>query len=298
MIASRTLIHPGRILAGRFRLDSPIASGGMGEVWRGIDLDEPDRERRTVAIKILRPDLRCETVFLRRLAAEATHLAALDHPSIARFVAHGHSGNVDYLAMQFVPGVPLHTLSEAGLVSFPDAARIIGKVADALAHAHDRGVVHRDVKPANILVDAPTGGVWVTDFGISFGSGSSNLTEVGRVMGTAEYLAPERVKGAASSPATDLYALGVTAFEVVAGYRPYDGPNPLAIAMKHVSDPIPRLPARVPPTFARVITRLLAKDPAARPASAAALAAEFFALDTVAHPTPPEPPAPPAPAAL
>ncbi|OKL54339.1 hypothetical protein BSZ39_04735 [Bowdeniella nasicola] len=307
---------PGTVLAGRFCLDERLASGGMGEVWRGTDLDAEPTGIRQVAIKVLAPELRSQRVFLDRLAAEAVNLGSLNHPSLARFIAHGHSGTIDYLAMEYVPGVPLHVLAaggasedmpagstpnaEVGGLTYRRIAAILAHVAAALAHAHERGVVHRDVKPANILVKPdPTGDqVWVTDFGIAFGRGASDLTEPGRVMGTAEYLAPERVKGGPSSPATDLYALGVTAFEVITGYRPYDGPSPVAIAMKHILEPPPPLPIRVPPRLARLVSALLAKDPVKRPRTAAQVSREFANCAHIPSPTPPEPPAPPAPEAL
>ena len=337
-------IYPGLVLGGRFRLDVAIASGGMGEVWRATDLrgrvDHGPGGGRRVAVKILRSDLQSDTVFFHRLRAEATNLAALDHPAIARFIEHGRDQSVDYLAMEFVPGVPLSRLAEGGcqpteptlpssvattqrsgrftsiprslrrsnavpdfdddavshqpasggILTYARACHILAITAQALAHAHARGVVHRDVKPDNILVQTHPNydEVHVTDFGISLGSDASNLTDPGRVMGTAEYMAPERVRGAASSPLTDMYALGVTAFEVVTGYRPYDGPNPVAIAMRHVSDPLPQLPARVPRGLRNLITALLDKDPHTRPHNAGAVAKKFAELakaDSLARPS-------------
>lgn len=294
------------VIAGRFKLTSPIAAGGMGEVWRA-----EDRESGTLrAVKILRPDLRADDVFFARLAAEATNLASLSHPAIARFVDHGRDGEIAYLAMEYVPGTPLSSIAHIGAQAeepiMPDAddmdrwqvagppqraslgvltyhrlALILAQVADALAHAHAHGVVHRDVKPANILVHRDRAGrdiVHVTDFGISLGHAASALTDPGRVMGTAEYLAPERIQGAASSSATDMYALGVTAFELVTGYRPYDGPTPLAIAMKHVHEEVPMIPAAVPPALAELISTLLEKDPAVRPTAAGEVATKLAAI--------------------
>ncbi|MDO5726431.1 MAG: serine/threonine-protein kinase [Bowdeniella nasicola] len=297
---------PGAIIVERFALINLIATGGMGEVWRANDL--VDNEVR--AVKILRPDLRNDDVFFQRLEAEATNLAALNHPAIARFVAHGRDDSLAYLAMEFVPGTPLSTIAHVGahlhepvlppaddmtvwdevplthpaslgVLTYRRVARILARVADALAHAHARGVVHRDIKPANILLSPSADGddiVHVTDFGISLGHTSSALTDPGRVMGTAEYLAPERIRGAHSSSATDMYALGVTAFELVTGYRPFDGPTPLAIAMKHVHDDIPMVPAAVPVPLAQLITQLLAKDPAVRPTAASEVAARLAAI--------------------
>lgn len=296
----------GTVIAERFKLTSPIAAGGMGEVWRAEDL----RDETLRAVKILRPDLRADDVFFARLAAEAKNLAALSHPAIARFVDHGRDGEIAYLAMEYVPGTPLSSIAHIGaqlnepimpeaddmdawevsqapasaslgVLTYRRVALILAQVADALAHAHAAGVVHRDVKPANILVHRTREGediVHVTDFGISLGQTASALTDPGRVMGTAEYLAPERIRGAASSSATDMYALGVTAFELVTGYRPYDGPTPLAIAMKHVHEQVPMIPAAVPPALAELIGDLLAKDPAIRPTAATEVAAKLAAI--------------------
>ncbi|MDO5701036.1 MAG: serine/threonine-protein kinase [Bowdeniella nasicola] len=286
----------GALVADRFRLRERLADGGMGEVWRALDTHDGGE----VALKLLRAELREDPLLRQRLATEARNIAMLDHPSIAAFVANGRTGETDYLALRFVPGVALSTLIGPGAghgeLTFTRAARILGHTARALAHAHERGIVHRDVKPANILVGTNPDGtdtVTVTDFGISLGDDAPNLTATGRVMGTADYLAPERARGAATSASTDMYALGVTAFEVFAGYRPYSGPNPIAVAMRHVSDPIPPLPARVPAPLSDLVYDLLAKEPEERPESAHHVAERFFTFcvpDSLSTP--------PAPAAL
>ena len=243
--------------------------GGMGEVWEGADL----LLSRRVAVKILKDELRTTPAFIQRFRAEARHAASLAHPGIATVYDYGETAEVAYLVMELVPG---QTLSEL-LVEQPDlptATRlsILSQTAEALHAAHRAGVIHRDVKPANLIV-GPNGTVKVTDFGIARAIGAASLTDAGQVFGTAHYMSPEQATGNQVTSASDIYSLGVVAYEMFAGRRPFEAETPLAVSTAHIHSPVPPLPPGVPEAVADLIRESLAKDPAARPASA-----EVFAL--------------------
>ncbi len=263
---------PGRLVAGRYRLSRLIATGGMGQVWRGRD----ERTERPVAVKVLRAEFAAEPLFVERFRAEARTAGLLDHPNVATVVDYGEQTGPHgeptgaYLVMELVEGEPLSALlrREAPL----DQVRVLGLLAQAAAalqHAHDAGVVHRDVKPANLLITAD-GTVKITDFGIARAAGALSLTRTGTVLGTAHYLSPEQVQGRSASPASDLYALGVVGYECLAGRRPFIADSPLEVALAHQRDPVPPLPDHVHPTVAALVLRALAKDPADRQRSAGA----------------------------
>ena len=260
--------EPGLVLGDRYVLTTPIAVGGMGEVWKGTD----QLLSRPVAIKILRDELRTSPGFIERFRREARHAAGLSHPGIATVYDYGETGDVAYLVMELVAG---RTLSEL-LVEQPELTTatklsILNQTAEALHAAHTAGVVHRDVKPANLIV-GPNGTVKVTDFGIARAIGAAALTDAGQVIGTAHYMSPEQATGNQATPASDLYSLAVIAYEMFAGERPFEGDTPLAISMAHVHAAVPVLPTGVPPGVADLIERSLAKDPKERPASAAVFA--------------------------
>ena len=266
-------LNPG-VLAHRYRMDGLIACGGMGEVWRAVDLvlDRP------VAVKVLQQEFAQHPDILDRFRAEARHAAGLSHPAIAQVYDFGESrdGQPPFLVMELVDGQPLTSLLSSGPVETGRTLDIVAQVAAGLAVAHAAGVVHRDIKPGNLLVDE-RGGVKITDFGIAHAVGSAPLTRTGMVMGTPAYLAPERVGGAAAGPASDLYSLGMVAYHCLAGGLPFTG-TPLEIALAHRSEPMPPLPDRVPPPVASLVASLTARDPAMRPASAAQVAATAAAL--------------------
>lgn len=258
----------GLVLAGRYELTERIAVGGMGEVWRAHDrtLD------RTVAVKVLREDLRGNETALARLRAEARNGAGLSHPNVATLIDYGERAGSGFLVMEFVAGEPLSdVLGREGTLPVRDTLRIIAQCAAGLHAAHVAGVVHRDVKPSNILL-TPDGTAKLTDFGISLGVGQAALTAAGMVMGTAQYLPPELALGKKASPAGDIYALGIVGYEALAGRRPFTGANPVEIAFAHVEQPVPPLPDALPAPVRQLVTAMLAKDPADRPRSAAALA--------------------------
>jgi eukaryotic-like serine/threonine-protein kinase len=256
------------LLAGRYRLTDRIAAGGMGEVWRGED----QLLNRAVAVKLLPTGRAGDEAFLARFRAEARYAASLSHPGIARVYDYGESSEFGgaYLIMELVRGEPLSAiLARAGRLS-PDATLdIISQAARALDAAHQAGIVHRDIKPGNLLV-AAGGATKITDFGIATAvraAQASHLTETGMVMGTAMYVSPEQATGAPVTAASDIYSLGVVAYECLAGHAPFRASEPLAIAYAHKHAPVPPLPPDVPPPVADLIYDMLAKTPDRRPAS-------------------------------
>lgn len=254
----------GLELAGRYRLDSRIALGGMGEVWRARDL----HSGKDVAAKILRPELNGDEIFLSRLRAEAANSRGLRHPNLAVVLDSGEAEGSGWIIMELVEGRALSdVLAERGALPPAEILPIVAQVARALQVVHTAGVVHRDVKPSNILITAD-GVAKLTDFGISTGANQRPMTATGMVMGTAQYLAPEQAMGNMATPAGDLYALGVIAYEALVGHRPFTGTTQVDIAFAHVNDPVPELPDSVPPEVRRVVTDLLAKKAVDRPSSA------------------------------
>lgn len=250
------------VLGGRYRLTDRIAVGGMGEVWRATD----DVLGREVAVKILKEEFTGNPGFLERFRAEARHTAALAHPNIATTYDYGEAAGSAYLVMELVPGQPLSDiLADEGSLPPQRAALLLAQAAHGLSAAHAVGVVHRDVKPGNLLV-TPDGRVKVTDFGIARAGDAAPLTATGQVMGTAQYLAPEQAMGKPSSPASDVYALGVVGYEVLTGTRPFVGDSQVAVAMAHVTAEPPTLPDHLPSGLRALIERSLAKDPRQRPA--------------------------------
>ncbi len=256
------------VLGGRYRLDERIAGGGMGDVWRGTD----DVLGRTVAVKILLPSLLEEPGFAERFRGEARTMATINHPGVVDVYDYGSDSTVGaYLVMEYVEGDALsRTLGRVGRLTPARTMALVAQAADALQAAHDKGIVHRDVKPGNLLV-RPNGSLVLTDFGIARSAMVGQLTAAGSVLGTASYISPEQASGATATPLSDVYALGVVAYQCLSGRRPFEGEGPLEIAMRHVRDVPPPLPPDIPPPVRVVVERSMAKDPAARYPSAAAL---------------------------
>ncbi|CAM2889703.1 serine/threonine-protein kinase [Actinomyces slackii] len=254
----------GLEIQGRYELVERIALGGMGEVWRSRDL----RSGRNVAVKILRPELAGDEIFLSRLRAEAANSRGLRHPNLAVTLDSGEKGGTGWIVMELVQGRALsEIIEEKGTLTPAEILPILAQVARALQVVHDSGVVHRDVKPSNILINRE-GLAKLTDFGISTGLNQRPLTASGMVMGTAQYLAPEQAMGNMATPAGDLYGLGIIAYEALVGSRPFSGATQVDIAFAHVNDDVPALPASIPPAVSDMVMRLLAKKPADRPPTA------------------------------
>lgn len=261
----------GRVLGGRYTLLTPIAQGGMGEVWKARDRVSG----HIVAAKVLRPELAGEELSLSRLRLEARNSMSISHPNIANTQDSGEEDGIGWIIMELVDGYPLTDYLRGGSRIEPEYLMpILVQVAMALGAAARAGVAHRDIKPANIIV-RPDGMVKLTDFGISRATGQVNLTAAGMVMGTAQYLPPEQAMGEVATPIGDLYALGVIAYEAAAGRRPFTGETQVDIAFAHVNDPVPPLPDFVPEPLADVILHLLEKDPAKRPESGSAAVREI-----------------------
>ncbi len=271
----------GLALGDRYHLTRRVAVGGMGEVWVADD----SFLGRDVAVKVLREEYTGQEDFLKRLRTEARNSAALSHPNIAQMYDYGEQDGTGYLVMELVLGEPLADLLEREPVLPPKRLLpILAQTARGLHHAHEAGVVHRDVKPGNILLEHPNRGagsqpvVKITDFGVSLAANQAPMTATGMVMGTAQYLSPEQAVGQPATPLSDVYALGVVAYEATAGKRPFTGNTPVDIAIAHVNSPVPPLPTTVHPELASLVYRLLEKDAARRPVSAGALADELDAL--------------------
>ncbi len=262
----------------------------MGEVWAATDMVLG----REVAVKILRDDLVDSPVFLERFRAEARHTAALAHPGIAGVFDYGedrHDGScVAYLVMELVAGQPLSSvMADRGALPVNTVLSLLAQTAEALHAAHVMGVVHRDVKPGNLLL-LDNGTIKVTDFGIARAANSVALTEVGQVIGTARYISPEQASGAEATPASDVYSLGVIGYEMLAGRPPFTADNAGALAMAHVHQKPPPLPSTVPTSVQAAIAEALSKAPADRPRDAQDFAAKLRRLQLATMP-PPGPPA-------
>ncbi|KAA9392922.1 PASTA domain-containing protein [Kocuria coralli] len=256
------------VLGGRYALTERIAIGGMGEVWKAKD----KVLGRTVAVKILKEEYTGDPTFLQRFRAEARHTALLNHPGVANVYDYGENDGSAYLVMELVPGEPLSNIIDRDrTLPVDDVLNYIGQTARALAAAHAQGLVHRDVKPGNLMI-TPEKRVKVTDFGIARVADQVPLTATGQVMGTAQYLSPEQATGQTVMGSSDIYSLGVIGYECLAGRRPFTGESQIAIALAQVNDPPPPLPKSVPDGARALIMSMLSKDPAGRPSTAGALA--------------------------
>src|SRR5829696_794525 len=236
-------LQTGTTLGGRYTLGAAIASGGMGDVWEGTD----EVLRRPVAVKVMRRPGPEDESFLERFRDEARGSASLLHPNIASVFDYGEQEGTAYLVMELVPG---RTLGETihdnpGGMPAEQVRSVLGQAALALAAAHEAGVVHRDVKPANIII-TPAGQAKLTDFGIARVGKGSRHTLTGQVLGTPDYLSPEQALGQPATAASDVYALGVVGHEMITGRKPFDMGSPMATAVAQVNDQAPELPPTVP----------------------------------------------------
>jgi serine/threonine-protein kinase len=258
----------GQIYGGRYKLISRIAIGGMGEVWQAHD----QVILRDVAIKILKPEYLGDPGFLERFRTEARHAAKVNHDGIANVYDYGEDSGSAFLVMELVPGDSLAKILERDKSLPTDKVLdIVAQTARALFAAHEEGMVHRDIKPGNLLI-TPDGHVKITDFGIARVADQVSLTATGQVMGTVQYLAPEQATGKQASPSTDIYSLGIVAYEALAGKRPFTGESQMAIAMAQINETPPPLPSNIDQRVQNLILGCLAKKPNQRPESAMVLA--------------------------
>ena len=258
----------GQLYGDRYRLISRIAIGGMGEVWKAHD----PIILRDVAIKILKPEYMGDPGFLERFRTEAKHAARVNHEGIANVYDYGEDSGSAFLVMELVPGDSLaKILEDRKFLSAAEVLDIVAQTARALYAAHQEGLVHRDVKPGNLLI-TPDGQVKITDFGIARVADQVSLTATGQVMGTVQYLAPEQATGKPATPSTDIYSLGIVAYEALVGKRPFTGENQMAIAMSQIRDVPPPLPDSIDPAVSELIMDCLAKKALMRPATALELA--------------------------
>src|SRR5689334_16653839 len=273
-------LAPGTQL-GHFEIGAPLGAGGMGEVYEARDL----RLGRLVAIKVLPDDAVGDEAARRRLIREARMAAQLNHPNICTIYEVDEAGGAVYVAMERVPGQPLdQRIGPRGLPS-ETAARLGAQIARALECAHRHGVVHRDLKGANVLV-GPDGHVKVLDFGLArrfveepgAAPSTHTLTESGAIAGTPHYLAPEILRGAQADARSDLWSLGIVLYEMASGIRPFRGASSAELGAAILNDAPDPLPQRVPAALATIIDRCLAKDPARRYSQAGEVRAALEAL--------------------
>jgi serine/threonine-protein kinase len=287
------VVEPGRrCLGDRYELHQLIAAGGMGQVWRAHDL----ALHRPVAVKVLRSEYTGDPTFVARFRAEAQHAASLSHPNIAAVFDYGEEIAQDgtgetlaYLVMELVEGEPLSALvAREGGLGTETTLSLLRQTAFGLGEAHRAGMVHRDVKPGNILV-RPDGSVKITDFGIAWSARSVALTRTGQVIGTPQYLSPEQAEGRPATPASDVYALGLIGYECLTGRPAFEGDNAVTIALKQVRQEPEPLPGELPVEVRALIGRALAKDASTRFPDGAAFVA---AIDDVlaGRPLPEAPP--------
>ncbi|MEA2573092.1 MAG: eukaryotic-like serine/threonine-protein kinase [Chloroflexia bacterium] len=283
---STPMMEGGKLLAGRYRLLEKVGEGGAAEVFRARD----QRLDRTVAIKLLRPQFSYDDPSRKRFAIEAKTAAGIAHPNIVDIYDFGESDDGSmFIAMQFVQGVNLKDLlQKRGRLSSAETIAIARQACHALQAAHERGLIHRDVKPQNILIDK-TGHVHLTDFGIVKALSGPALTQSGMTFGTAAYMSPEQATGAPIKAAADLYSLGCVMYEMLCGMPPFTGENPAIVAYKQVWEqprPLHDCVAEVPPSLEMIVMRLLSKDPGRRYESAQDLVADLDALNvTSSQPT-------------
>ncbi|BCJ48886.1 hypothetical protein Asp14428_03610 [Actinoplanes sp. NBRC 14428] len=280
------MLQPGRRLGDRYRLDVRIGAGGMGEVWRATD----EVLGRVVAVKVMLASVAADPGFARRFLTEAKAMAGVNHPAVASIHDYGTSDGAPFLVMEYVDGESLaQLLTRHGRLTAAQTMLLVAQAAEGLRAVHDRGIVHRDIKPANLLVRRD-GTLLISDFGIARIDGATALTTPGAVLGTPTYLAPEQVLGRPATPLSDLYSLGLTAYECLAGHRPFTGDNPYAVALQRVQGAPRTLAGDLPGEVLAVVERSLAPDPADRWPSAAALAsAARTAAAAIPHPADPAP---------
>ena len=278
------------LIARRYRIDSLIAAGGMGEVWRATD----EVLGRIVSVKFLHPQFASDENFLERMLREARAASAVNHPGVVAVYDYGRVDPEEglptsYIVMEYVDGPSLSQILLDGPLTVDRTLTILEETAAALQAAHQAGVVHRDVKPGNIILD-PSGHVKLTDFGIARSADTSTITDSGSITGTAHYLSPEQASGETATSASDLYSLGIVIYSCLSGAVPFKRDGPVAIALAHLQDTPPPLPEQIPAGVAELVMSLLEKKPTDRPADAEAVRAQAALLRGAGGGTEPVPP--------
>ncbi|MFC4072596.1 serine/threonine-protein kinase [Actinoplanes subglobosus] len=263
------MLQAGGRLGNRYLLQRRLGAGGMGEVWLAVD----EVLRRTVAVKVMLPTVADDPDFAKRFESEATSMARINHPAVASIHDFGRDQGVHYLVMEFVDGESLaQRLSREGRIAPEETMRLIEQAAIGLQAVHDEGLVHRDIKPANLLVRR-NGSVVITDFGIARHEAASRLTVSGAILGTPTYLSPEQVKGEPAGALSDVYSLGLVAYECLAGEKPFVGDSPYAVALQRLQEGPRTIKVTLPVRVQAVVERALAIEPRDRWPSAAAFGA-------------------------
>jgi eukaryotic-like serine/threonine-protein kinase len=265
----------GELIAGRYELEKLVGSGGMSNVFRAHDR----LLERTVALKILHEQYTRDEDYVERFRREARAVAQLTHPNIVTVIDRGEQEGRQFIVFEYIDGDNLKELSNRGPLEVREAIRLTLQVGRALAFAHERGLVHRDVKPQNVLLNED-GQAKVTDFGIARSLDVQGVTQTGTVLGTSDYIAPEQARGQKVDPKTDIYSLGVVLYELLSGEVPFSGDNFVAVAMRHVNDPVPSVLDRrpdCPVRLALAVQRAMSKDPEDRFESMGDFAAELEA---------------------
>ena len=265
----------GELIAGRYELEKLVGSGGMSNVFRAHDR----LLERTVALKILHEQYTRDDDYVERFRREARAVAKLAHPNIVTVIDRGEQEGRQFIVFEYIDGQNLKELTRDGPLEVRDAIGLTLQVAGALSFAHNRGLVHRDVKPQNVLLNED-GQAKVTDFGIARSLDVQGVTHTGTVLGTSDYIAPEQARGQRVDPKTDIYSLGAVLYELLVGDVPFAGDNFVAVAMRHVNEPVPSVLEHRPDCPSRLdfaIQRAMAKDPDDRFASMDDFAAELEA---------------------
>jgi serine/threonine-protein kinase len=271
----------GHIIGGRYKIEAPIAQGGMSVVYRALD----PNLRRTVAVKLIHSHLSSNPEFVRRFEQEAAAVAQLRHPNIIQVYDFDHDEDVYFMVLEYVPGYTLQArlkaLNETGQrLATAEAMELMATICDAVEYAHQRGMIHRDLKPANVILN-PAGQPILMDFGVAKMLGEAHHTATGDVIGTVSYMAPEQARGERLDERADIYSLGVMLFEMATGQRPFEGDSAVTIMMKHLNEPVPdirQMNTHTPDALVQVIEKALAKFPAGRYQSTAEMATALRAI--------------------